>query len=278
MSIVNIERIRRPRRRNRNPNEDMLINILSFIKYNETDAIINLIQNRHIMINTVFTNGFSLLHMAVREKKYNIVELLLNLGIDRTILSTLHRQTAMHIACMNGFISIIRLMISKGREDLEIFDRYRKTPLNYAIDYGNNPIVRFLIENGVDCSYLPLSIINELNESRERRLQRDREIREYEETLLIQEHHRSRRIRILRRPEIVEEIKTEVVRPSKDIIDLIVNNEIAKGAICPISMEEIEKETAVVTNCFHVFSRDNIEYWLQSKNFCPVCKTKCFVL
>jgi len=266
MSLVN-EIVRRPRRRinHFNRNDVLMTNIEFYIKYNETDAIINLIENRLIMINAILTNGFSLLHMAVKEKKYNIVELLLNVGIDRTVLSTLHRQTAMHIACMNGFISIVRLMISKGREDLEIFDRYGKTPLNYAIDYGNKPIVKFLIENDVAYSYLPVSVVNEINEFRERRIQLYRE-------------NQPRRIRILRRPEIVEELKTEIVRPSKDIIELIINNEIVKGSVCPISMEEIEKETAVVTNCFHVFSRENIEFWLQTKDFCPVCKTKCFVL
>jgi len=277
MSVVNVERIRRPRRRPRT-NDYMLMNILSLIKYNETNSILNLIQNRDIMINTIFHNGFSLLHMAVREKKYNIVELLLNLGIDRTISSTLHHQTAMHIACMNGFISIVRLMFSKGREDLGIIDRYRKTALNYAIDYGNKPIAKFFIENGVDHSYLSTNDINEIMDTREqsrrRVLQRQLEQSRSDELL-------RQRIHILRRPqilEIVEESKMEVSRPSKDIIDLIINNEIAKKSICPISMEEIEKETAVVTNCFHVFSKENIEFWLQTKNFCPVCKTKCFVI
>ena len=276
MSLVN-ERshIRRPRLR-RDINH-FSIAAQESIKHNDSETIIRLITNGFVSLNTTFDDGRSLLHMAVKEKKYNIVEVLINLGIDRLIVTRRYGFTAMHIACMNGFISIVRLMFSKGREDLGIIDRYGKTPLNYAIDYGNKPIAKFFIENGVDHSYLSANVINEITETREQ--SRRRELAIFQQRQL--EELSRQRIHILRRPqilEIVEETKMEVSRPNKDIIDLIINNEIAKKSICPISMEEIEKETSVVTNCFHVFSKENLEIWLQTKKFCPVCKTKCFVL
>lgn len=244
------------------------------------NGIIDSIINGFTGLNSTYYSGLSLLHLAVIKKKYCVVEALLNLGIDRTIASTHHSQTAMHIACMNGFFAIIRLMISKGHEDLEICDRHGKTPLNYAIEFGHKPVAKFLIQKGALLFHIPQNIVNELHETRENRVRRLQRMRQQS---LIRERFTIGSVQILRRsntlePENVEETKIEVVRPNKEIIDLIVNNEINKKSSCPISLEEINKETAVVTNCFHVFSRENIENWLKVKDFCPVCKTKCFVM
>ena len=257
--------------------------------------VVNSIMNGFTRLNSTYHSGLSLLHLAVIEKKYLVVESLLNLGIDRTIVSTYDSQTAMHIACMNGFFSIVRLMISKGRQDLEIRDRLGKTPLNYAIEFGHKPVAKFLIQKGALHFHLSQDVVNELFETRENRIRRIRlqqqmgrqQNETYEEERLTEERLERERftngfVQILRRPSVsdeqVEEPKMEVVRPNKEIIDLIVNNEISKKSICPISLEEISKETAVVTNCFHVFSKENIENWLKVNNFCPICKTKCFVM
>lgn len=252
------------------------------------NGIVDSIMNGFTRLNSTYDSGLSLLHLAVIEKKYRVVESLLNLGIDRTIVSTYHSQTAMHIACMNGFFAIIRLMISKGLYDLEICDRHGKTPLNYAIEFGHKPVAKFLIQQGALIFNISQNIINELYETRENRVrrihQRMRQQNEYEEIQqsLIRERFTNGSVQILRRPNtpepIAEETKIEVVRPNKEIIDLIVNNEISKKSLCSISLEEINKETAVVTNCFHVFSRENIENWLKVKDFCPICKTKCFIM
>ena len=246
--------------------------------------VVNSISNGFTQLNSIYDCGLSLLHLAVIEKKYLIVESLLNLGIDRTIASTHDLQTAMHIACMNGFFSIVRLMISKGREDLEIRDRLGKTPLNYAIEFGHKPIAKFLIRNGALSFYLPQDVVNELFETTENRVRRIQFQQQRAQPSFVQRNEiLNGFVQILRRPpspepQQVEEPKMEVVRPNKEIIDLIVNNEITKKSICPISLEEISKETAVVTNCFHVFSKENIENWLKVNDFCPICKTKCFVM
>ena len=249
--------------------------------------VVNSIMNGFTQLNSTYDSGLSLLHLAVIQRKYLVVESLLNLGIDRTIVSTHDSQTAMHIACMNGFFSIVRLMISKGREDLEIRDRFGKTPLNYAIEFGHKPVAKFLITKGAIHFHLQHLLVNELFETRGNRIRRIRLQNEiYEEERLTEERLERERftngfVQILRRPpgsEPEQPKKMEVVRPNKEIIDLIVNNEISKKSICPISLEEISKETAVVTNCFHVFSKENIENWLKVNDFCPICKTKCFVM
>ena len=62
--------------------------------------------------------------------------------------------------------------------------------------------------------------------------------------------------------------------------NLLIENAITKGETCPITMETIEKETATVTSCFHVFEKSSIETWLSNKsndNKCPVCKQICAI-
>ena len=153
------------------PNHDYFIfnNMKRFITNNYFYAIRDAIIHKKFNLNSTWQNGFSMLHFAVKEKKYQITEMLLNLGIDRTIMCNIEGQTALHLACMNGFISIIRLMISKGREDLELFDRYGKTPLIYAYENGHKPVAKFLIENGASTTYLDQNIVNELVQTREDR-------------------------------------------------------------------------------------------------------------
>lgn len=253
----------------------------NLIRVNRVHELINLIENGFIELNSIH-GGSSLLFLAVNAKNYTLVESLLNLGIDRTILQPTNYRTALHQACIKGFISIVRLMISTGREDLEITDIYGKTPLRYAIECGNRPIAKFLMENGAVFSYLPQNLINEILYTRRPIIQL---LRRSPEEILQRQVVEESRIRSLRMHEILEtpavvqeEKKMEFLRPNKDIIELILSNEISKKSVCPISLEEIQKESAVITNCFHVFSRDNIDNWLRIKNFCPVCKTKCFVL
>jgi len=88
-----------------------------------------------------------------------------------------------------------------------------------------------------------------------------------------------RQQRLFREREEYERFHREqTLRPSKYIVDLVIDNEIQKNSICPISLELLSKEKSVITNCFHVFLKEHIEYWLRNNNSCPVCKARCFLI
>jgi SUMO ligase MMS21 Smc5/6 complex component len=70
----------------------------------------------------------------------------------------------------------------------------------------------------------------------------------------------------------------EIIKPNKDIIDLIITESIKKGDNCPIILEPLKIETSVITNCFHIFNRDALNTWLTDKDTCPCCNNKCFAL
>ena len=55
-------------------------------------------------------------------------------------------------------------------------------------------------------------------------------------------------------------------------IQALINHAIAENMTCPISMNAINKETACVTTCQHIFERDSIQQWLTDHTNCPVCR------
>lgn len=268
------------------PRRPVNSSLTSLVRSNSIETIREHISSGRFPINTLSTCGYSALHIAVKNKKYTIVEMLLGFGIDRTRRCLFDERTALHLACMNGFISIVRLMLSSSTVDLEIVDVHRKTPLSYAIEYHNKPIAKLLIQIGADYSYLPQTTINEIMEtsySRMLRLQREQSQRvrvQRVRSSLQRESLFSGQVSILQHTLVQQQpitTETKVKRPNKDIIDLIIKDAIDKGAICPIGLDEISTSNAALTSCFHLFIKENIEYWLKEKDICPSCKTKCFV-
>jgi hypothetical protein len=55
-------------------------------------------------------------------------------------------------------------------------------------------------------------------------------------------------------------------------IKAIIDHAIQEQMTCPISLAPIEKSSACVTSCQHVFNRENIEQWLADNSTCPVCR------
>jgi hypothetical protein len=61
------------------------------------------------------------------------------------------------------------------------------------------------------------------------------------------------------------------------IVNLLIEDAIAKKQDCSITMEPLTKETSAVTSCYHIFDRDAIAIWLATNKTCPVCKQECIV-
>ncbi len=55
-------------------------------------------------------------------------------------------------------------------------------------------------------------------------------------------------------------------------IQALINHAISEQMTCPISMNPIDKDTACVTSCQHIFERDSIQQWLTGHTNCPVCR------
>ncbi len=70
----------------------------------------------------------------------------------------------------------------------------------------------------------------------------------------------------------------ERVQLSSFTVNAILNQAILEEMTCPISMARIEKDSAVVTGCQHVFQRDSITRWLTDHDTCPVCRARTTIV
>ena len=61
----------------------------------------------------------------------------------------------------------------------------------------------------------------------------------------------------------------------KFVTDLIIADAVTKGATCPITMEPIRAEKAIVTPCYHIFDATALTAWAASQDaatICPQCR------
>lgn len=70
-------------------------------------------------------------------------------------------------------------------------------------------------------------------------------------------------------PIFTEEVEARQLRP---MTHPLIEKAIREGATCPISMNPIQRTTAYVTDCNHVFEQSSIERWLTTNSTCPYCR------
>ena len=68
------------------------------------------------------------------------------------------------------------------------------------------------------------------------------------------------------------------IQLSRFTINAILNQAITEELTCPISMARIEKDSAAVTTCQHVFEKSSITRWLTDHDSCPVCRARTSVV
>jgi len=56
------------------------------------------------------------------------------------------------------------------------------------------------------------------------------------------------------------------------VASLVIREAVASNAICPITMEPIQTDSAPVTTCGHVFQRAALQEWLRTNATCPECR------
>jgi hypothetical protein len=74
-------------------------------------------------------------------------------------------------------------------------------------------------------------------------------------------------------PQPLDTIRPKNIPPRAALI--LAQDAASRGDVCPISLDVIQPETAQITSCFHVFTRDSIVPWLATHSTCPVCKEPC---
>ena len=98
-------------------------------------------------LETKDDDGFTPLLMAVRDgAPEDVIDALLEQGADVRAV-TVHRKTALHFAARKGEDSLIGSLMERGLS-ADVEDKDGRRPLHEAAHYGSTDAVVFLAENG----------------------------------------------------------------------------------------------------------------------------------
>ena len=56
------------------------------------------------------------------------------------------------------------------------------------------------------------------------------------------------------------------------IIDAVLDHAETTQKLCPITMEPLQKATATLTRCGHIFQKAALKEWMKTHNTCPECR------
>ncbi|CAG5088656.1 Similar to Ank2: Ankyrin-2 (Mus musculus) [Cotesia congregata] len=125
---------------------------LSAVFHGDKKKVLNYLKNNwDINIRTGRTS--SLLYLAIKQKNFSLIELLLNNGAEINgalqTVGILEGYTGLHIASGDNDEKLVRYLISRGA-DVNFSAPDRGQPIHAAVYFQNINIVRILLENGAD--------------------------------------------------------------------------------------------------------------------------------
>ena len=136
-------------------------NISRFIRENRVDAIIVNIRRGNIDPDSIIgNNGDTLLHIAIRYKKSDVVSALINIANASVNIKNFKGETAFFMACERGLIFFVKMFLTQRRNHsryIDITDNNGMTPLLIAHSRLNKPICEHLIYNGADFNRVSLN-------------------------------------------------------------------------------------------------------------------------
>ena len=122
------------------------------IRRNDETSLRVLISNNSKLLNSITARGFSMLHVAVENSTYEIVELLLNEGADINIQNET-KDSLLHVAAGSASATkeLVELLIQRGLS-VNACERTCETPLHKACVRSLNcvEIAEVFIKHGAD--------------------------------------------------------------------------------------------------------------------------------
>ena len=125
--------------------------LVKAVKFDDASEVKSFL-NRGFSPNLVDSSGNPLLVLAIKDKSYGVIEVLLTTkGMD-VDLSNKQGETPLMFAAINGDLPLVKTLVLKNRAQL---DHIGWTPLHYAASRGQLEVSQFLIDNG--------ALVNSLN-------------------------------------------------------------------------------------------------------------------
>jgi uncharacterized protein len=124
-----------------------LIEMRTAVQENDTLSVIRLVGVNPALLTTSTFFG-SWLHIAVSFGRLQMVECLIDLGIDRNAKGGPVGGSPLHLAAASGQIELVEHLLARGVE-MDV-SRAETNPLFGAIYGGHTAVVRLLIDAGID--------------------------------------------------------------------------------------------------------------------------------
>ena len=115
-------------------------------KFDDVSTVKSLIK-QGISPNLVDENGNPILVLAIKDRSYQVIDVLLSSkGMD-VDLSNKQGETPLMLASINGELPIVKTLIVKNKAQI---DHIGWTPLHYACAKGHLDVASFLLANGAN--------------------------------------------------------------------------------------------------------------------------------
>lgn len=121
-------------------------------KFNDVKEV-KLLLSKGVNPNTVDSNGNPMLVLAIRDRSYAVIEVLLTAKDMDVDLSDKNGETPLMMASINGDLPLVQTLVLKNRAQL---DHISWTPLHYACAKGHLDVAQFLLANGAIVDSLSL--------------------------------------------------------------------------------------------------------------------------
>ncbi|WP_264376211.1 MULTISPECIES: ankyrin repeat domain-containing protein [unclassified Wolbachia] len=92
---------------------------------------VKLLVEKGVNVNAADVEGYTALHLAVTEKRLEIVRELIKSGADVNAEEYGNKCTPLHLACMVGKVEIVEELVKAGGE-IEQADKFGMTAMDYS--------------------------------------------------------------------------------------------------------------------------------------------------
>ena len=124
-----------------------IVNLQQAIKHHQINEMLTIIKKEPKILNEITPFG-SWLHIAATYGHLDIIELLINMGIDINKRGGVLGGSPINIASSKGYVEMARYLLTCGAE-MDVSEPERN-PLFAAIYGGHKEIVQLLLDNGID--------------------------------------------------------------------------------------------------------------------------------
>jgi len=121
-------------------------------KFNDMKEVKSLL-SKGISPNTIDINGNPMLVLAIKDRSYGVIDVLLSAKGTDVDLSNKNGETPLMMAAINGDLPLVQTLVLKNRAQL---DHISWTPLHYACAKGHLDVAQFLLANGAIVDSLSL--------------------------------------------------------------------------------------------------------------------------